>query len=193
MAETASRMEYLFCLGKRPTTNGCGCNLKCATQVISFLGLLMSIPVMIAILNMDWKDYGQIPIIFAIYKGSGCLAPLLMFIGTLKMDFGICYVGYIMHTIYVYGLIIFLIFIGLFWGLLILPAVIVSPNFAAFFIVYYMLSFCYLGILLYFNGIYFSFTKLLGQGEMRLCIHKNAEIIYSQGGFLNRQQFIDNP
>jgi len=193
MTETAYRMEYLFCCFKRPITNGCDCNLKSATQMISFLGILISIPVIVAVLQMNWKEYQEVPIIFAIYKSSGLLAPILMFIGSMKMDFGICYIGYIMHTIYVYGLLIFFVFIGLFWGLLILPAVIVSPPVGLFLIFYFMFCFGYLGILLYFNDIYFSYTKFLGQGEVRVTYSKNPTFIMPQGEIISSTTLINGP
>src|SRR5690349_3867199 len=147
MADTAYRMEYLFCLGQRTLRSGCGCNLKTATMVISFLGLIMSIPLMVGIMTMNWKEYREVPIIFLIYEVSGCLAPLLLFIGSLKMSFGTCYVGYIMHSIYIYGLIIFSIFIGIFWGVAVLPTIIVNPPLAFFFIFYFIFWIGYVGIL----------------------------------------------
>jgi hypothetical protein len=181
MSEGAQNMEYLFCCGQRPLNEGCGCSLKTATQIISFVGIIFALPMILGALTMDWKEYNEIPIIFAVYKGAGCIAPILMFVGSSKMDFGISYIGYFLHTIYVYGLIIFMIFIGIFWGLLVLPAIIVAPPFLIFFLTYYVFCIGYLGILLYFNDIYFSFTKYLGLGEVRYCVHKPGEnIIYPQ-------------
>lgn len=180
MSETAFNMEYLFCCGKRTLNSGCGCNLKTSTQMISFLGLIMSIPLMIGIMTMNWKDYEEVPIIFLVYEVSGCLAPLLMFIGSIKMSFGVSYVGYIMHSIYIYGLIIFSIFIGVFWGILVLPTIITTPPMAVFFIFYFLFWIGYVSVLLYFNQIYFSFTKFLGQGDIRKCMYCEPALIYPQ-------------
>ena len=171
MNQTAIAMEYLFCCGQRIYGSGFGCNLKTATQIISFMGILISLPVIIGIFTVKWDNYEEVPIIFAIYKGIGAFAPILMFFGSLKMDFSISYIGYVLHTIYVYGLIIFLVFLGIFWSILILPVIIISPPYFLFYTFYSLFCFLYLSILMYFNRIYFSFTKLLGMGQVRLCIH----------------------
>ncbi len=177
---TAYEMEYLFCCGKRAIRTGCGCNLKTSTQIISFLGILITLPLMLGIFTMNWKEYSEVPIIFLVYEISGCTAPLLMFIGSLKMSFGICYVGYIMHSIYIYGLILFCIFIGLFWGIIILPVIIINPPFFVFYVFYFLFWIGYILILSYFNNVYFSFTKYIGLGEMVSCVQCENEFVNAQ-------------
>ena len=74
-----------------------------------------------------------------------------------------------------------MIFIGIFWGVFILPAIILAPPFLIFFLTYYIFCIGYLGIHFYFNDIYFSFTKYLGLGEVRYLVHKQGyNIIYNQ-------------
>jgi hypothetical protein len=172
MSETAHRMRYMLCCGKKANRVGCGCcALKPATIFISLMGIIMSIPLMVGIFTLRWRDFDEIPITFAVLKGLGCLAPLLMFIGALKMDFGVSYFGYIFHSLYIYGLILFTIFMGVFFGVIILPVAYISPPFTVFYIGYFLFWTVYIAILMYFNHVYFSFTKLVGLGHHHLCMH----------------------
>jgi hypothetical protein len=172
MSESANHMRYMLFFGKQTSRIGCGCcSLKQSTLLISFIGIIISIPIIIGILLMTWKDFEEIPIIFTVFKSFGVLAPLLMFIGAMKMDFTISYVGYVMHSLYIYGLIFFSIFIGLFWGIVILPVVVISPPYLLFYLIYFLFWAIYIGLLLNFNHIYNSFTRNLGRGQHALCSH----------------------
>jgi hypothetical protein len=140
MSEIASKMQYLFCFGKQTSKSGLGYNLKTCTQMISLLGVIMSIPIMLVMLSMNWKEYKEVPTIFVVYEICGNFSPLLMLIGSTNLSFDLCYIGYILHSIYTYGLIIFSVFIGLFWGIVILPAIIINPPFIIFYFLYFQIS-----------------------------------------------------
>jgi hypothetical protein len=172
MSETANHMRYMLLFGKHTTKIGCCCYpLRQASMLISFFGILISIPVMVGIMSMTWKDFEEIPIIFTAFKSLGVLAPILMFIGASYMNFNVCYVGYVMHSLYIYLLILFSIFIGIFWGIVILPVEIISPPYLVFFLLYFLFWTIYIGLLLNFNHVYYSFTRHLGRGQFAVCNH----------------------
>lgn len=173
MSNHVNEMKFLFCCGAGNIARKCLCtrSLKIGTQIISVIQIILHIINIIFGFTLSPYGLGWFSLIYFLWNLVHLTAPILFILATIKSSFRLAYIG---NLIYTFGTISFLtlsLLLGIIIGLFFIPVAEVTDehtsdqilDFATLFLIIF---FIWWGITfpltLYFNYIYFSYTKQLG-------------------------------
>lgn len=162
----AENLKFMLCCNTAPSSQCCcGCDIRTGTMIVVILDILSMIGFYVQIMN-GWSGYAIIAT--NLWTWSGLVLFVLFFIGMVQNNFNFCHWVYILMTVLLYITIILevllILFIAIGVGIVVddlhsSEASGIVTGVMVVLIIFYLIG---LSFKIYFNFIYFSFTKRLG-------------------------------